>query len=200
MSETLLHITASPRGAQSQSRRVGAALVERLSKGKNNLHVIKRDLGSDLPPHPDAAFMNANLMPESDRRDADHDALDLVIIDTPMHNFTVPSVLKSWIDYVVRPGRSFGLSSQGKVPLLKNRPVRVAVACGGSFSGPYAQQDFLTPYLRYVFATIGITDLDVLLLERISRSEESRLTAAQRATDWITSKAIELQATELQAR
>jgi FMN-dependent NADH-azoreductase len=205
MSGTLLHITASPRGAQSHSRRVGAALVDRLSAEKDNLRVIRRDLGTDLPPHPDAAFMNANLTPEAERQTGDHAALtysemllgelaaaDIVIIDTPMHNFTLPSVLKSWVDYVVRPGRSFGLSPQGKVPLLKNRPVRVAVACGGSFSGPYAQQDFLTPYLRYVFATIGITDLDVHLMERVTRNEESRLMAAQHAASWIATQAAEL--------
>ena len=207
MSRTLLHITASPRGAQSHSRRVGAVLVDRLRHQMDNLRVIRRDLGTELPPHPDAAFMNANLMPDGDRRAEDHAALaysetllgelaaaDLVIIDTPMHNFTLPSVLKSWVDYVVRPGRSFGLSPQGKVPLLKDRPVRVAVACGGSFTGPHAQQDFLTPYLRYVFATIGVTDLDDLLMEKVLRDEESRLIAALRAADWVATQAAGLQA------
>lgn len=143
--------------------------------------------------------MNASLTREADRTAADHQALvysemllgelaaaDLVVIDTPMHNFTVPAVLKAWIDYVVRPGRSFGLSPRGKIPLLKDRPVRIAIACGGHFTGPYAQNDFLTPYLRYVFATIGITDIDFLLMEHVIRDDDSRAHAASRAEDWIT--------------
>jgi FMN-dependent NADH-azoreductase len=197
MTKTLLHITASPRGALSQSRRVGAALVSQLL-AKNNLTLVTRDLGSGPPPHPDAAFMNASLRLDRERNADEHEALiysetllgelagaDLVIIDTPMHNFTLPSVLKTWIDYVVRPARSFALSPQGKLPLLKDRPVRIAIACGGRFSGPTAQSDFLTPYLRYVLATIGLTDIDFLLMEQIGRTDEDRAVVAQRAGDWI---------------
>jgi FMN-dependent NADH-azoreductase len=197
MTRTLLHITASPRGTLSRSRRLGAALVSQL-RAKNNLALVKRDLGSAPPPHPDAAFMNASLTLDRERTADEDEALiysemllgelasaDLVIIDTPMHNFTLPSVLKTWIDYVVRPDRSFALSPQGKLPLLKDRPVRIAVACGGRFSGPSAQRDFLTPYLRYVLATIGLTDIDFLLMEQIGRTDENRAAAAQRADEWV---------------
>src|SRR5262249_27356980 len=107
---------------------------------------------------------------------------------TPMHNFTVPSVLKSWIDYVVRPGRSFVPSPQGKLPLLRNRPVRIAIACGGIFSGPTGQRDFLTPYLRYVFATIGLTDIEFLLIERAGRGETDGASTPQQVDGWIAAQ------------
>jgi len=35
---------------------------------------------------------------------------DVLLISTPMYNFTLPAVLKSWIDYVVRPGFTFLLA------------------------------------------------------------------------------------------
>lgn len=205
MPTSLLHISVSPRGGQSQSRPVGQMLVDQLLVRNDDLQVVKRDLGVTPPPHPDTAFINASLKQAPDRVAADHAALlysemllgelvaaDFVIIDTPMHNFTVPSALKAWIDYVVRPGRSFALSPRGKLPLLQDRPVRIAVACGGRFSGSYAQQDFLTPYLRYVFATMGITDLDFLLLEQTGRSGEGQVLAAQRADDWIAAQLVPL--------
>ncbi len=41
-------------------------------------------------------------------------AADVLLISTPMYNFTVPAVLKSWIDYVVRPGFAFRLAPAGR--------------------------------------------------------------------------------------
>jgi FMN-dependent NADH-azoreductase len=193
----LLHISASPREAQSQSRRIGAQFVARLLQ-KTDITVIRRDLGAAPPPPLGAAFAQASLARDAARTEADHAALvysemllaeliaaDLIVIDTPMHNFTLPAALKAWIDYVVRPNRTFGFSPQGKVPLLKDRPVRVIAACGGRFTGPYPQQDFLTPYLRYVLGVIGFNDFDCLLLELMTRAE-GQAVATDLAEDWIT--------------
>jgi FMN-dependent NADH-azoreductase len=77
-----------------------------------------------------------------------------------MHNFTVPSALKAWIDHVVRARRTFNVTKEGKVGRLRDRPVFVAVSSGGRFSGERARQpDFLTPYLKAVLGTIGLRDL-----------------------------------------
>jgi FMN-dependent NADH-azoreductase len=77
-----------------------------------------------------------------------------------MHNFTVPSVLKAWIDHIVRIRRTFNVTRDGKVGALRDRPVFVAVSSGGRFSGERARQpDFLTPYLRAILGTIGLHDL-----------------------------------------
>jgi FMN-dependent NADH-azoreductase len=85
---------------------------------------------------------------------------DFVVIGTPMHNFTVPSTLKAWIDHVVRARRTFNVTKEGKVGRLRDRPVFVAVSSGGRFSGePARQPDFLTPYLKAVLGTIGLHDL-----------------------------------------
>ena len=197
MTRKLLHISASPRGAQSQSRRIGAQFVERLQQ-QGDLTVIRRDLGAEPPLPLSAAFMNASLARDELRDEADRAALvysetllaeliaaALIVIDTPMHNFTLPAALKAWIDYVVRPNRSFGFSPRGKVPLLKDRPVRIIAACGGRFTGPHPQQDFLTPYLRYVLGVIGFSDLDFLLLEQMMQPE-GQAAAVDLAEDWIT--------------
>jgi len=49
---------------------------------------------------------------------AEVEAGDAIVISTPMHNFTLPSALKSWIDHIVRSGRTFRSSAGGKVGLL----------------------------------------------------------------------------------
>ena len=54
---------------------------------------------------------------------AELDAADIVVIGTPMNNFTVPSTLKAWIDHIVRIRRTFRSTPAGKVGLLRDRPV-----------------------------------------------------------------------------
>jgi FMN-dependent NADH-azoreductase len=88
------------------------------------------------------------------------ESADFVVIGTPMHNFTVPSALKAWIDHVVRARRTFNVTPAGKLGLLHDRPVFVAISSGGRFSGERARQpDFLTPYLEAVLGIIGLHDL-----------------------------------------
>jgi FMN-dependent NADH-azoreductase len=91
---------------------------------------------------------------------------DIVVIGTPMHNLTVPSSLKAWLDHVVRARRTFTTTNHGKVGTLHDRPVYVAIASGGRFSGERTRQpDFLTPYLRTILAMIGLHDLSFFSVE-----------------------------------
>jgi FMN-dependent NADH-azoreductase len=94
-----------------------------------------------------------------------------------MNNYSVPAVLKAWIDQVVRIHRTFASTPAGKVGLVRDRPVYVVIASGGWFSGPSptgtpAQPDFLTSYLRAVLNTIGLMDIQFLTLEGMARGPE----------------------------
>jgi FMN-dependent NADH-azoreductase len=83
-----------------------------------------------------------------------------------MHNLSVPSALKAWIDHVVRARRTFHMSREGKVGTLRDRPVFIGVSSGGRFSGEHARQpDFLTPYLKLILGTIGLHDLTFFSVE-----------------------------------
>lgn len=85
---------------------------------------------------------------------------DCVVIGTPMHNLSVPSVLKAWIDHIVRARRTFRITESGKVSMLHDRAVFIAVASGGRFSGERARQaDFLTPYLKAILEMVGLKDV-----------------------------------------
>lgn len=196
---TLLHVTVSPREEASHSRRIGRVLIESLGAAGLGIRVVERDLARLPPPHLDKNFVEASLMPQTERRPAHVEALAfsetligeleaaaIIVISTPMHNFTVPSALKGWIDHVVRPHRTFQSTTKGKVGLLRNRPILVVVACGGSFNDdPFGQIDFLTPYLRYVFGIIGISNVEVLRLERLNQGAAQIEQTLNFALDWI---------------
>jgi FMN-dependent NADH-azoreductase len=205
VSGTLLHVSASARRDDSLSRRAGRELVGGLTAVRPSLRVVGRDLAEASPPHPSAAFVHASLKQPAERGPddvaaleysetliAELEAADIVVIDTPMHNFTVPSALKAWLDHVVRPQRTFGLRPHGKVGLLRDRPVFVVIACGARCHGEGAQEDFLTPYLRYVLGTIGLSRVDVLRLDGLRRGDAQVAAAFASGRDWMRERAAAL--------
>lgn len=136
---------------------------------------MSRSLGEPGLPAISAAYAHALVarQPNSDPALACSEQLiaeversDGLLISTPMHNFTVPAVLKQWIDYVLRIGRTFTSTPEGKFGLLADRPALVLVRSGGICTGAAARQpDFLTPYLKQVLAVIGISTVDFIYLE-----------------------------------
>jgi FMN-dependent NADH-azoreductase len=165
-----LLLEASPSLARSVSRRAAAQLMARLEAREPGLRTLHRDLVRDPPPLIDEGFAAAIRIAEDERGAAERQALaasetliaeleatDVLVIATPMHNFTVPAPLKAWIDQVLRIGRSFRSTPEGKRGLLAPRPTYVLVASGGYVTGERARQpDFLTPYLDAVLRTLGI--------------------------------------------
>jgi len=193
---TILQILVSPR-PNSFSRRVAREVTARLVALHPRAEVIDRDLAADPPYHPDMDLYEAILTPavgSSDPRFAlseqligELEAADFVVIGTPMNNFSVPSTLKSWIDHIVRIRRSFRSTPEGKIGLLHDVPVFIVTAHGGPMSAGY-QPDFLTPYLRAIFETIGMPRVEFLCVDGLSRGPEAVARALGHAQAWIDDK------------
>ena len=90
-------------------------------------------------------------------------AAEVLLISTPMYNFTIPAVLKSWIDYVIRPGFTFRLAP-GWPGMLENKKARVIVVSRDSYiaGDPSESADMITPVLRQALGFMGIHDVDVV--------------------------------------
>jgi NAD(P)H-dependent flavin oxidoreductase YrpB (nitropropane dioxygenase family) len=79
--------------------------------------------------------------------------------------------------YAIR--RTFRSTPEGKIGMLHDRALIVVSAHGGYCGDiPPGQPDFLTPYLRAIFATIGISLVEFLRLEAVAQ-------ALDRANTWI---------------
>jgi FMN-dependent NADH-azoreductase len=181
--KAVLLIEASPRFGRSASRAAARQVVQRLVMRTPDLRILRRDLAAAPPALIDEAFTEAMYVPAARQGDDHRRALahseamiaeleqaDSLVISTPMNNFTVPAVLKAWIDQVLRLERTFRSTPDGKIGLLADRPTYVVVASGGFITGERARQpDFLTPYLEAVLATLGIRTVQFLHLERMPR-------------------------------
>jgi FMN-dependent NADH-azoreductase len=189
----ILHLSFSPRGPASESRALARKMLSHLFARYPNATLIERMLGEDPLPHIDADYALAQhsaiaevhdqgSTARSDAAIAELHGADLVVISTPMHNLTVPSALKSWLDHVVRARSTFDMTSEGKKGKLRDRPVLVAVASGGRFSGERARQpDFLTPYLLELLKMVGLRDVHFFSIEGTGAAEESVARAREEA-------------------
>ncbi|MDX8534540.1 NAD(P)H-dependent oxidoreductase [Mesorhizobium sp. VK25A] len=173
----ILHIDVSPR-QESHSRQLSKAIVEKLLEVAPEASITRRDLGTEPLPHTVALYAGALASPAtlaappkgaldvSEALIREVEAADVIVIGTPMYNFTVPSALKAWIDQILRVGRTMKSTPAGKVGMLRDRPVFIGVASGGVFTGDRANQpDFLTPYLSLALRSVGLKTQQFLPLQ-----------------------------------
>jgi FMN-dependent NADH-azoreductase len=120
----------------------------------------------------------------SDEAVAAVEAADAIVLTVPMYNFSVPSVLKAWIDHLCRAGLTFRYTENGPQGLLADRPLYLVMASGGvPFGSP---MDFASGYLRQVFRFIGIEDVRLIGAERVAADAEAAKQAAlTRLNEWL---------------
>jgi len=114
-----------------------------------------------------SAQIRLQLLSISDELITDLQQADEYVFGVPMHNFSIPSTLKLWIDQVVRAGKTFSYSSAGPRGLLTGKKATLLIASGGAYEqgSPSASYNFVTPYLLTVFGFIGITDMTIIAAE-----------------------------------
>ena len=171
---TLLHIDSSPLDS-SISRELTKEFVKSWKAKNPSGTVIDRDLAVNAPKPIDQTWIGAAFTPEAGRTEeqkgvlASSEALiaelnqaDEIVIGVAMHNFSIPSVLKLWIDQVVRSGKTFSYEANGPQGLLQGKKATILIASGGVYKAgtPAGAFDFVEPYLRTVFGFIGITDVN----------------------------------------
>jgi FMN-dependent NADH-azoreductase len=172
--QTLLHIDSSPMLDNSVTRRLTVHFVRRWRERVPGGLVLRRDLGCDPPPHPDARTLAAAALPASVRDAQQQSAAalsdellvelemaDVVLIGAPVYNFSVPSSLKAWFDLVSRPGRTFRYGPHGHEGLLRGKTV-VAITGRGGFAdaavagaGDDLQEALICSFFRFM----GLEDI-----------------------------------------
>jgi FMN-dependent NADH-azoreductase len=174
---TLLHINVSPRGNYSISRQLGNAAVEAWKERNPSGRVIERDLAKTPLTFVDLDWIAGAFSPPEHHNENHKKAIalsdqlvselveaDEIILATPMYNFAVPAALKAWVDHVVRAGKTFRYTPGGGPEGLlagKNKKVLAIIASAGNYGegSELTAFDYEVPYLRFIFAFMGITDI-----------------------------------------
>jgi FMN-dependent NADH-azoreductase len=175
--KNLLVINVSPSGEASASRQVSKQLVEKLRSEHGT--IVERDLAKEPLPHLTPEMIQAYFTPVDNRSSAQKQLLeksdqlvdellaaDTIVVATPMWNFGPPSVLKSWVDHIVRAGRTFSFAEGKLKGLAKAQKAYVIISSGGLFStGPMSLMDAVTPSLKSVFSFIGVPEVQIIRVE-----------------------------------
>jgi FMN-dependent NADH-azoreductase len=175
---TLLHIDSRPLYGRSVSRELTAKFVTQWKASHPDGRVVDRDHNATAIPPINAEWVGAVYTPEqartpqqkallslSDSMLAELEQADEYVLGVPMHNFGVPSVLKLWIDQIVRLGRTFSYRDGKPKGLIIGRKATFIVATGGTYDAQtqMASFNFVEPYLRSVFGFLGVTDATFLI-------------------------------------
>ena len=193
---TLLHISVSPRGGYSISRRLSDAAVEAWKARNPGGRVIERDLAKTPLTFVDLDWIQGAFAPPehhnenhkraialSDELVAELVAADEIILGAPMYNFAIPAALKAWIDHVVRAGKTFRYTAAGPEGLLagKNKKVLAIIASGGSYveGSGFSALDYEVPYLRFIFGFMGITDIQFIQAGGTGSVAQGRVSAEE---------------------
>ena len=188
---SLLALHVSPRFESSTSRKLTALFIDEWRTAHPEGRVVTRDLARTPPPYVDLPWIGGAFTPPeqhsphsiaaiavSNELVAELQAADHLVIGTPMYNFSIPAVLKAWIDHVVRVGVTV---SSDNVGLLTGKKATILLASGGDFSpgSPVEQYNQASGYLRQVLAWIGITDVEIVLAGRARAGLEGERAVAQ---------------------
>jgi FMN-dependent NADH-azoreductase len=183
----LLQIQSSPTGAHSVTRALTDKFVAGWMASHANVELDVLDLANVPLPHFDADAL-AGLAPGdaeksdvqksraalSDRMITQLEAANILVIGAPMYNFTIPTQLKAWFDYVSIAGRTFQFAAPGiSKGMLFGKKAFVVLARGGDYTDfPANAFDYHEPLLRTLLGFLGIYDVTFIRAEGMRAKEE----------------------------
>lgn len=198
----LLVLDTSPR-KDAVSRSLTEGFISAWGDKFSDASIIHRDIGANPPEHIDDELIDAL------RRDPDHlsdrqtaaiaasDAMiaelaaaDVIVVGAPMHNFTISGALRTWIDHIARPGKTFGYDPEtGPHGLLDDKPVYVISTRGGKYGDGDPEDpnpaDFQSGYLRHIFGFIGLKNVNIIAANGMDMGGDHRANGIKEAKDKI---------------
>ena len=188
---SLLAIESSPRGDYSISRKLTNTFIENWKAEHTGGSVVVRDLMKTTLPFVDLPWIMGAYTPAekhspemkqaltiSDELIAELMAADHIVIGTSMYNFSVPAVLKAYIDHIVRIGVTFTSSYEG---LVKGKKATVILASGGVYTpgAPAEGYNVAISYLKQILGFIGISDVSGVLAGGTAKVDMGQATLPQ---------------------
>ena len=183
----LLHIQSSPNLERSVTRTLSEQFVGKWTENHRNVEVEVLDLATEPLPHFGPEILQAATTPPeemsaetrtavavSDRLITQLEAANVLVIGSPMINFSICTQLKAWFDHVTIAGKTFEYSAPGVARgLLFAKRAIVIEARGGDYADlPFSAFDFQEPLLKALLMFLGIFDVTFIRAEGMRMSEE----------------------------
>lgn len=201
---TLLHISASPRGAESESLALAEVFLTAYRDANPTHPVLQWDLWDGSLPEfgPAAATAKMAVFGGTSFNEAQAAAwqgvteafdrfarADRYLFSVPMWNAGVPYILKQFIDVVSQPGMVFAFDPEdGYTGLLNGKKAAVIYTSGvyGEGRGPGFGADFQAPFFEDWLRWAGVTGIETVQFRpnlATSDPETGRCAAQARARE-----------------
>ncbi|MFC7346841.1 FMN-dependent NADH-azoreductase [Chryseobacterium zhengzhouense] len=180
--KNVLHIITSPRKDLSASRKLGKAVIEKIQEKYSDAVLKERDLTTNPTPLLDESHINTFFTP-AENHSTEQQSInkysedliselkeaDIIVIDSPMYNFSVPATLRAYLDFTSRAGYTFKYDENGPKGLLNDKKLYIAFTSGNVYSeGPFQVFDSNVPYIKNVFGFYGVSDVSVFRAEGLA--------------------------------
>ena len=180
---SILYVKASPRLKRSYSISVADAFLETYAQSHpddkvNTIGVFERslpvfDLGAVAAKYKimhgqEHSKGDEKIWSEIVKTIEEFKSADKYVFAVPMWNFSIPYHLKQYIDILVQPDQTFGVTEDGSYEgLVKDKPVFVAYSRGGEYlAGTDAEAlDLQKRYLELILGFMGLTDIRSVVIE-----------------------------------
>ena len=176
----VLHVCANPKPTEeSVSKQLAAAFFGKIIELRSDVEIVNVDLYDEKPPfysyelykrawYPvlDATYEPSKAeemaMNYASTQAEAFNAADVLVLTMPMWNFSVPAIMKAWMDQILCPGLTFSISKEeGIKPLHKVKSIVLLVASGGVYKED-DERDALSRQVRAAFGFIGIEDVEIV--------------------------------------
>ncbi len=199
--KNVLRLTSSIFEEGSVSSMLMQELLSAFVSAGESFQIVERNFRESPVPHLDAAWLQALMTPEADRSDeqqakvdysdsliAEVQQADTLVIALPMYNFSLPSMLKAWVDHIARAGVTFKYTESGPVGLLQDKKVYLVAAMGGVHDS--AASDFLRPYMKLIMSFVGLTDVEFITADGLNMGPERREQGIEQARQQIANTVV----------
>ena len=100
-------------------------------------------------------------------------AADKYVFVTPLWNFTIPPMMKAYLDNICIVNKTFKYTEKGPVGLLPDKKAIHIQARGGVYSsGPAADFELGDRYINTILNFIGITDKQSIIVEGMNATPD----------------------------
>jgi FMN-dependent NADH-azoreductase len=186
----VLYITANPKPvSQSFGLQVGEAFLQAYKEKNPHDEIVPIDLYQTDIPYIDIDVMSGwgklaggETLSGAEKRKVERlgeladqfVGADKYVIVTPLWNFSVPPLMKAYIDSICVAGKTFKYTENGSVGLLGDKKAVHIQASGGVYSeGPGAAVEHGTNFIRDVLGFLGITNLTTILVEGMAAQPQN---------------------------
>ena len=179
----VLYVSANPKpDDESVTRKMGDFFLKGLAETNPQAPITRIDLYQEIPPYYDYSSYRYYWYPlfiDYTPTKAEEQAVkysekqidiflqtDILVISCPMWNFSMPAILKAWLDCIMIPNKLFKWDENAEIiPLHKVKTAVLLCSSGGEFFNN-APNEHLVALLKSILHFIKIKDIKVIFADR----------------------------------